>query len=254
MDWFRMYSDLRGNRKLDALTDPQFRVFIYLMCYANEQEPRGTIPQIEDAELLAAECARGDTQLLIETVERLKKFRTLTQEDDGSLVFRNWEKRQYESDSSIERVRKHRTKKRNGDVTARNGDVTPSDTDSDTDTETEIYNTPLTPQRGEGYTADFKEFWEHYPRSVNKKGAFKAWKAALKKGVTAEQLSLAARNYAAERKGQDSQFTLHAATFLGPQERWRDYLDKPRGEEHGEEQQPDPLAKYAKFRSGRTTA
>ena len=34
------------------------------------------------------------------------------------------------------------------------------------------------------YTASFEEWWNHYPRKVEKRTAFKAWKARLRAGVT----------------------------------------------------------------------
>lgn len=82
--------------------------------------------------------------------------------------------------------------------------------------------------QSDGYTPDFEEFWAVYPRRVNKKGAFAKWKATLNRGeVTAQQLIECAKRYAAEcaRKGRPQEYILHAATFLGPQERWRDYLE-----------------------------
>lgn len=52
-----------------------------------------------------------------------------------------WKKRQYESDSSTARSRKHRAnkvaKERNGDATLQQQHATPPDTEADTDTETE---------------------------------------------------------------------------------------------------------------------
>lgn len=55
----------------------------------------------------------------------------------GEGAVKSWKKRQFQSDDSKERVRKHRAKKRQetADVTACNGDVTPPDTETETDTE-----------------------------------------------------------------------------------------------------------------------
>jgi len=57
-------------------------------------------------------------------------------------VVTSWKNRQYESDSSTERARKHREAKRdktkrNGHATLQQQTVTPPDTDTDTDTDTE---------------------------------------------------------------------------------------------------------------------
>lgn len=45
----------------------------------------------------------------------------------------SWKRRQYESDSSTERSRKHRQNKRNGDATLQQQDATPPDTETDTE-------------------------------------------------------------------------------------------------------------------------
>lgn len=60
-------------------------------------------------------------------------------------VISAWARRQYESDNSTERSRKHRERKRNSDATLQGRCATPPYTE--TDTETDI--TPLTPQGGE---------------------------------------------------------------------------------------------------------
>jgi hypothetical protein len=54
----------------------------------------------------------------------------MIEEIDGIFHVVNWDKRQFSSDSSTERVRKHRDLKRQGNVS-----VTPPDTDTDTDTD-----------------------------------------------------------------------------------------------------------------------
>ena len=46
----------------------------------------------------------------------------------------------------------------------------------------------------------------------------------FKKGIPYEQLLDATLNYATVRAGKEPEFTMHAATFYGPSERWRDFL------------------------------
>ena len=50
----------------------------------------------------------------------------------------SWQKRQFESDSSTERSRKHREAKRNADATLQQRDATPPYTETDTDTEVNL--------------------------------------------------------------------------------------------------------------------
>jgi hypothetical protein len=81
-------------------------------------------------------------------------------------------------------------------------------------------------RRRKDYSDKFEEFWSIYPRKVNKKGAYNTWKARMNDGVEPDKLILSATNYAAKckRVGTEEQYVLHASTFLGPQERWKEYL------------------------------
>lgn len=66
---------------------------------------------------------------------------------DGQIIGA-WKRRQYESDSSTERSRKHRNAKRNGDATLQGRDATPPETE--TELETELPPRPPRKRRGEG--------------------------------------------------------------------------------------------------------
>lgn len=77
------------------------------------------------------------------------------------------------------------------------------------------------------YTAEFEEAWEAYPPSKsNKKQAFRKYQTTVKKGATPGEILLATKNYAISRIGQDKLYTKHMATFLGPDEHWRDFLQQ----------------------------
>jgi uncharacterized protein YdaU (DUF1376 family) len=81
------------------------------------------------------------------------------------------------------------------------------------------------------YPDEFQQFWDAFPNfSRNKKGAYRAWLAALNGGeartrvATIDELQRAAVNYAKAMRGKEKEFVLHAATFLGPTERWIEYI------------------------------
>ncbi len=64
----------------------------------------------------------------------MSAFDELGMTKDGAVAA--WKKRQFQSDDSKERVRKHREKRRNSaDVTVGNGDVTPPYTETETETD-----------------------------------------------------------------------------------------------------------------------
>jgi len=81
----------------------------------------------------------------------------------------------------------------------------------------------------ESYSIEFETFWETIPSRANnpKKLAFAQWQARLKEGRTPAELICAARNYRlyCERKGKEGEFVLMARTFLGPNERYVEFLE-----------------------------
>lgn len=123
MRWFRLYSEARNDAKLRSLTDGQHRIWFNLMCYAGEFESRGLVP-IYDEELLSIEVANSDIDLLKETVEKLKKLRIITIEDN-TIVFINWNKRQYDKPSDRPEATKER-KQKSRQLKKQSHDVTPS--------------------------------------------------------------------------------------------------------------------------------
>lgn len=61
-----------------------------------------------------------------------------------------WQRRQFESDTSTERSRKHREAKRNGHATLQQHDATPPDTETDTEIEQENRNLPVSAKEPAG--------------------------------------------------------------------------------------------------------
>lgn len=94
------------------------------------------------------------------------------------------------------------------------------------------------------YSDDFLAAWAIYPPRGEhpnpKKAAYQAWRSRLKEGLTVETLTACTQEYAryckrAAKTGTES--VMMAATFYGPNERWRDFLPKvvpsKGGDEHG---------------------
>ena len=71
----------------------------------------------------------------------------------------------------------------------------------------------------------FDQWWQQYPRRVAKGAARKAFKRVLaQKLASPDQLLAGVMRYAAERDGEDPQYTAHGASWLND-ERW---LDEPK--------------------------
>lgn len=235
MQWFRWWHDGTTDPKLLRL-HPQHRwLWIAVLTLASESPKRGylyisehlpcTVEEVARKANLPVSVAKAGLDLMLDP-----KFGMLDLDASGAWHVINWDKRQpkREDPTNAERQKRYRNALRNAQG---NGGNNAPDTDTESDTDK---NTPLTPQEGEReeYSSDFEAFWAQYPRKANKKGAFTKWKATLRKkgGPSAPDLIGAATRYAAvcQRKGTTQDYMLHAATFLGPQERWREYLvDEP---------------------------
>lgn len=126
MSWFRMYAEFAKDPKVQSMDETFQRRFIMFLCL----HCNGEFEQLSHEELAFA--LRIEPTELQRTIDLFKTKGFL--DDEGKI--RNWNKRQYKSDSSTERVRKHRKRKdETGVKRFSNGDVTPPDTDTDTDTE-----------------------------------------------------------------------------------------------------------------------
>lgn len=114
--WFRFYSDAMRNPKVAKLSDREFRLWVQVLSVASENE--GRIPPTE--ELKHVLNARLDH--LLTGLKRLISGGLIDRLEDGYEPH-NWKKFQYRSDTSTERVRKHRSE--------RNVSETPPDTETE---------------------------------------------------------------------------------------------------------------------------
>ena len=83
------------------------------------------------------------------------------------------------------------------------------------------------PNKAVAYESEFEEFWEDYPRKIDRKKSLKAYQARRRQGISADELLAGRDRYKAHLRsnGTDPKFIKHAATFLGPNEHWRESYD-----------------------------
>lgn len=134
--WFRFYSAAMRDPKVAKLTDKQFRLWMHLLAVASEND--GHIPMLDDLKYLL----NRRLDHLSTGVKELISMGLIDCIADGYEPH-NWNKFQYKSDTSKERVAKHRAK--------RNVTVTPPDTETDTD---------ITLSKDNGASAD-AVFWSN---------------------------------------------------------------------------------------------
>lgn len=131
LPWFRMYTEFAGDPVIQSLAFEDQRHYVILLCLKGD----GTLDKKLDAETRDRIVRRAlglDQLAASEAKRRLQEVKLI----NDAWMPTGWDKRQFSSDRSTERVRKFRKKeKRNGTETLHDRSRNAPDTDTDTDTE-----------------------------------------------------------------------------------------------------------------------
>ena len=127
MQWFRMYAEMPDDPKIGTLSDAAFRTWVELLCCACKAESEG------DTGLKEADLNWALRRNVTETLQELLQKHLVTISETNTVVIRSWNKRQYVSDNSTERVRKYREKNKNKDETLPKRSCNGTDTETDTE-------------------------------------------------------------------------------------------------------------------------
>ena len=122
--WFRLYSEFAHDPKVQMLSEAMQRRYVMLLCLKCSE----TLETLHETEL-AFQLRLDETELL-----ETKKLFISKNFIDKNWNILNWNKRQFVSDSSTMRVRKHRNKKKqvgNDDETLQKQPSNALDTDTD---------------------------------------------------------------------------------------------------------------------------
>lgn len=125
--WFRAYSEFATDAKVQSMPEAMQRRLMMLFCLRCSD----VLATLHDDEIAFALRITEDDLAETKALFMRKGFIN----DDWQLT--NWEKRQYSSDSSTERSRKHRANKKSDVQQACNVAATPPEADTDTDSDTE---------------------------------------------------------------------------------------------------------------------
>lgn len=106
MGWFRLYDEALDDPKVQRLPAELFKVWINILCLANRG--KGLILTISDISF----GLRVSNQKAASYVSELCDAGLIDITEDGAFMPHNWFKRQYKSDSSTERVQRHRSTKK----------------------------------------------------------------------------------------------------------------------------------------------
>ena len=234
--WFRLYSEFAKDAKVQSMDETFQRRYIMFLCLRCNDE----LTDLDDDELAFALHITIDE--LTETKELFIKKGFI----DSELNILSWDKRQFQSDLSTQRVKAFRERQKGNGKTPPNGggngvkrscnvSETPPDTDTDTDTDTDkrIKTKKTIGSSGDnpsekGFSDLFEEAWKIYPNREggnSKKEAWKAWQARIKQGVQESDLIAGLKRYAIycdKTNKTGTGYVKQAKSFFGPAEHWKE--------------------------------
>lgn len=160
MKWFRLYSSVLNDPKVQQLSPELFKHWINILCVASEHEPRGHLPPLKDLafalrlkpvrcrKIVESLCEVGilEPVPLSENMSEMDTARTVEVQrtySERTLRVHSWDSRQRDSDNVAARVEKHRRRNNPASDTGAIRNVTLHETllkrtvDTDTEKETE---------------------------------------------------------------------------------------------------------------------
>lgn len=206
MKWFRFYSEVLDDPKVQNLSPELFKIWINILCITCHHT--GVLPPIKDVSF-RLRVTLDETKLAFQALLEAGLIQQIKNQHGINYAPHNWKKRQYSSDTSTERVKRFR-------AVSRNVSETVTETPPDTDTDTEQ-------NRKESILSDFEGFWNLYGFKVGKQKAQISYNNARKKGATREIIIGGVERYqrASQAKGTPAKFIKHPATWLNG-EHWND--------------------------------
>lgn len=225
MPWFRLYAEMVDDPKLRLLAFEDRWHYVALLCLKCQGILDARLDLTQMRRMVAVKL--GVDLRTLDEIERRLVAEYLIEKD--SLQPLQWDKRQFQSDSSAQRTREWRDRQRSesgdGGVTSpkRHGDGLDADAEADTDDVpkgTSRSSRPKKVLQKHDYTPEFEEAWALYPKrpGMNKLETFRVWSTRLKQNHTAEQMIAGTKSYAASCRALNTepQFIRLPATFFGP--------------------------------------
>lgn len=214
MQWFRFWNEALDDPKVQQLDGDLFKSWVNLLCLCSKQEG---LPRSVNDIAFALRMAPDGCQTVLQRLSSAGLLDKVSGGVDGMhYAIHSWEKRQYKSDSSTDRVKRFRERSSNVSETVIE---TRPDTDTDTDTKQIKKHTKKKSPSVDG----FDLFWNEYPRKIGRGLAVKAWSKAIAKSSSDDIRSALARWKASRDFPAEEKYIPHASTWLNA-ERWLDNL------------------------------
>jgi hypothetical protein len=220
MKWFRFYGEVLNDPKAQCLDGETFKFWVNCLCVASQNG--GELPALKPLAFLlrsTPEACAEPLKILVASslIDEVKNQHGVTHYVHG------WDKRQYKSDTSTERVKRFR----NDHVTANETppeqiQITDTDTEQKRKKEASRKREPVAPKilvlDGFEYTPDqlFEILWRDFPdisTKGNKSKAREKFYKQLNNGADHEGIITGARRYRDFCKAE-GQFNQHCSTWV----------------------------------------
>lgn len=160
MSWFRMHTEILHHRVVATLPSDIFKAWVKILCLAKLGD--GIVPNVQD---IAFQLRCGVNSAERWTSELVNDYGLLESNGDGTFRPKNWNKHQYVSDVSTDRVKRFRERKGN---VSRNQIETPPETEYRDRVQKQTQNraaiAPPGRQTTEADTSFFTEIWRKWKR------------------------------------------------------------------------------------------
>lgn len=215
--WFRFYSEALDDPKVQSLPADMFKAWVNLLCIASKTS--GALPSIDQL----AFHLRCDIETANAFHEELSKRGLIDVGARGSRIH-SWDKRQYKSDTSTERVKRFRKR-------SENVSVTPPEPDTEPEPEKKTPTVPKGTRAVKDKSEDEGWFDEairyDYPKKSARLPALRAWmrlskadKMACAHGVVDFSMRFDEKMKTAKRpREEELRFVPDLSTFIN-QRRW----------------------------------
>lgn len=218
MKWFRFYSDAVDDPKVQRMPAELFKVWVNLLCIVSRND--GEMPSLDDT----AYTLRMSVAELMAILETLAERGLMDVCDTGTMRPHNWDARQKASDTSALRVAKWRA---GGDDLSNVTASLPQQSSDDLSNVTATSQiktkrkTNTLPASGVEYGTEFEEFWQAYPRHVEKKQAHGVWLRLNPDATLRGRILDALARQKASEQWANPRYIPHATTWLNGA-RWED--------------------------------
>ncbi len=130
MHWFRFYNEALDDPKVQRLDGDTFKTWVNLLCLCARHD--GLPKSIQDISFALRVDVHGCSTVLSRLADAGLLDRLHGGVDGMHYAIHAWDKRQYKSDTSTERVKRFRERSSNATETV---NETPPDTETDTETD-----------------------------------------------------------------------------------------------------------------------